>query len=198
MKKVCITHIAKEQENYVVYLGNGTIHSFSSTRLAKKFLAETNEFLTQTLYEARTVFMDTWNKYQSAWGFFMHNKKSMSSKMSMDDQSCRSLLTQVEKSFNMIIERGHFPNGNYFVFSHLFFAISSQKRILKVLNEMYASRSITTEIYACNNLYKRLMNLEGDVKNYSEIKASGIFKIRIPTHYSEIESDWKIKKLHVA
>jgi hypothetical protein len=188
MKRIDISKFSKEDKLLKVYLGNGTIHHFNSIKSCKKFLAETSEFLTESLYEARAIYIQLWNKYQKSWGYFVNNKKSPKGNLIRSGFTCQEYLNKTSENFDRVIVNCVFDNGNYYSFSQLFSAIAHQKFILKILTEIYRNKSITDEVYECNNLYKRLINLECALKNYSEVKAANIFKINLPS-IEEFEND---------
>ena len=70
MKRIVLKQFRKQGNNYIVSLGNGTVHSFTSQRKAQDYLSKTNKFLTVQLFEAHTVYMDLWQEYQRCWFYF--------------------------------------------------------------------------------------------------------------------------------
>jgi hypothetical protein len=172
MKEIKLVKYSKDGKKFSVSLGNGTIFDFTSKRLTLKFLAETSRFLTGSLYEARSIYISVWNKFQLSWGYFQSN-----SELFLEGENCQDLLTRISKSFDLAVNRSHWENGNHFSFTHIFSVIQSQKEIIKALNKVFELKGTTHEIYECEAMYNRLINLECELKNYGQTNAIRLFRI---------------------
>lgn len=182
MKTVHLKNIKEQDSKYSVFLGNGTAFHFSSRQKAVNFLNQTNKFLTTCLYEARQLFAQVSFKYNENWGYFEHNKKTMGSKQRETDRCCNELLYATEKLFDLIVQRGSFINGNYFVFIHFNHIIENQKAIIKHLSALSDKKSITADLYRYDILFKQLQTLNFELNNYCQINAKYLFKV--PVHIS--------------
>ncbi len=176
MKQIKLIGINRQKDGYCVYLGNGTQHTFSSEKKALRFLAITNQFLTQKLYEIRAIYIEAWIKFQNNWGYFEHNKPSMSSDLRQMQRGCEESFKTCEDRFNIIIDRDDWTNGNFFAFKNLFTVCASLKDAALMLNSITRKRSSTFELYAIDNLFSRICSVEKEIKEYSAPGALWYFK----------------------
>jgi hypothetical protein len=188
MKHVTINKFHKQNKNYVVYLGNGTCHNFKQERQATQFLATTSKFLTKNLYELRMSFNQITVQYNSDWAYFFHDKKTMSSKKSMDDAFCKETLRAIQDTFDIIIERCEFTNGNYFAFQKSIHIVKELKRVVLQLDKLHKSKSNAAERYEFDTYYENLDRLENKVQNYSEREAFDLF--RMPIHLDKLKDEF--------
>ena len=180
MKNVQLKNISQAGKIYSVYLGNGTVHNFSSHRNANQFIGITNKFLTQRLYNTREIYASVWNKYQTSWGYFSHNKPTMNAELRATDRLCRTLLMQCDDAFNLIVDRCALTNGNYFVFIHLNFIIDNLQQTVRNLSNISRKQSATAELYCYDSLFRRMQDLKSELSNYGFVEAKHLFTM--PQH----------------
>lgn len=188
MKVIKINKYHKQQGSYVVYLGNGTCHKFSQDRQAKRFLAITSNFLTKTMYDMRFVFSQIEAQYNRNWGYFLHDKKSMSSKKSLEDNFCKDTLRLIQDEFDLLVERCEFTNGNYFAFQKSTLIIKECKRVVHALDRLHKSKSNAVDRYEYDSIFDRLTHLEASLKNYTEREAYELFTL--PVHLDKIKQEF--------
>ncbi len=184
MKSINIKGATKSKNGVTIYLGNGTVHHFTNQKQANLFLTITNKALTQNLYELRFLYVEIWKQYQRDWGYFGHNKPTMTADVRHQDRECSDLLKATEQSFNLCIERSSWANGNHFVFTHLNRVIYNLKQVLLVLNRIHRRKSNTVELYEFDNLFKRIQSVEHDIITYGQHKAAVL--VKVPLHIEEI------------
>lgn len=135
MKKIKLVNIIQADKSavYIKYkshsvaLGNGVTVYFSDYKGALSFLAETNNFLNQKLFEVNQVYADLFVEYRRAW-FYAGSEL---------DLSLFGTLESIEKQFSLMISRAHFQNGNYFVFKYFFNIIESLNNICNEISALY-------------------------------------------------------------
>lgn len=188
MKQVTINKYHKRQGQYVVFLGNGTAHKFNQDRQAKKFLCNTSKFLTSNLYDMRFIYSQIENSYNRNWGYFFHDKKTMSSKKSLEDNFCKETLRAIQDQFDLIVERSEFTNGNYFAFQKSINIIKECKRVVHTLDKLHKSKSNAADRYEYDAIFDRLTQLETKLNNYSEREAHELFTM--PVHLDKIKEEY--------
>lgn len=169
MKKITLKRFSKSGSTYSVALGNGTIHEFTSQKQTLKFLSDTSFFLTQKLYELRGAYSYLWNEHHELWGYFRHDKKTMNAGFYERDRNITRLLSELQSSFNIIIDRSHYEGGNHTSFSHLRSILRSLREVIQQLTPIVHSRSNTVKKYQYSNLLNSLARMEGEISNYGYI-----------------------------
>lgn len=193
MKHIKINKYHKINDAYVVYLGNGTVHKFKQERQAKRFLSVTSTFLTKTMYDLRYIYSQIELQYNRNWAYFYHDKKSMSSKKSLDDNFCKGTIRLIQDEFDLIVERCEFTNGNYFSFQKLILIIKESKRIVHTLDKVHKSKSNAVDRYEYDALFDRLTFLESKLNNYNEREAYELFTM--PTHLDNMKEYVPVLKI---
>lgn len=188
MKVITINKYHKRNGSYVVFLGNGTCHKFAQDRQAKKFLCNTSKFLTNNLYDMRFIYSQIENQYNRNWGYFFHDKKTMSSKRSLDDLFCKNTLRDIQDQFDLLVERCEFTNGNYFAFQKSTSIVKDCKRIVHTLDKLHKSKSNAVDRYEYDAIFDRLNQLEIKLNNYTEREAFELFNV--PVHLDKIKTEY--------
>lgn len=169
MKKINLKRFSKIGNTYSVALGNGTLHEFTSQKQTQRFLQDTSFFLTQKIYELRDAYAYMWNEHHELWGYFRHDKKTMNVGFYERDRNITRLLSEIQSSFNLIIDRSHYEGGNHSTFSHLSSILRSLREVIQALTPIIHSRSNTIKKYQYNNLLIALARIEGEISNYGYI-----------------------------
>lgn len=180
MKKVSIDKFSQQGSKYYVYLGNGTVTTFTQKQQAQQFLNQTNQFLTGQLYSLRQVYKQVSELYIDSWGYFRHDKKTMDSALYAADRAVKNNLRAIENAFDICIDRANWNNGNYFAFQHLITANDGLKNALKELSPVLASKSIAAESYKIDFLFNNLLNIDNSLRNYAQ--AGAVRLVKIPFH----------------
>lgn len=184
--KVCKYH--KHDEHYVVYLGNGTCHSFKQERQTLRFLALTSKFLTRTLYDLRYVYCQVNSLYNRNWAYFMHDKSHMSHRLIADDNFCKETLRGIEDQFDLIINRCGYTNGNYFAFQKQTVIVRMCKDIILKLDKLHKIKSNAVDRFEFDALYDRLKHIEAALDTYSQSDAYTQFSL--PIHIGDDQREF--------
>lgn len=173
----------KYGKNYLVYLGNGTTHNFAQTRQAKRFLALTSKFLTKTLYELRFIFCQVNTIYIRNWAYFKHNKATMSHRHIVDETFCKETLRATEDTFDLVVNRCEYPNGNYFAFQKQQLITRYLADVVLRLDKLHKTKSNAVDRFEFDAIYTRLQQIETELSNYSQTQAYQIFTL--PMHIGD-------------
>jgi len=167
MKKVQIKHISQKNGKYIVSLGNGQVHEFTSKREANYFLNRTSKFLTRKLFHAHELYKRIWNRYHEVW--FLLTPAF--------ERDLQDACNNIEKARHFAVTRSDWTNGNYFIFVHLGAMCDNMKHMLEILQEMYIRRSNTPALYVINNFYQEIFDMENTIKEYGRHDADYFIKI---------------------
>ena len=118
MKEIKLTGISTRNKKHTVTLGNGYQKSFSNLKSAKRYLAQTGRWLTFRLHECNSLNTQLYGHYRTAWFYLQHNKQTMNRALIETEQQCQRAFSEITNTMDLIIDRGHFENGNHFVFAH--------------------------------------------------------------------------------
>lgn len=186
MKEVRIKQISKFGKNYSVYLGNGTVNNFTSTRDANQFLAQTNNFLTDKLHGLHKTYSEVLQHYHNNWFYFDNGRLTRKADMHALERSIKGKLELVGQKLDLIVQRSGFTNGNYFAFIHLFGIADLLESAVRLLAELYSSRDDRNAIYIMDQIIFSIMYARNELNNYGKRSTTKLFKI--PTHISEDKS----------
>ncbi|MCW5910979.1 MAG: hypothetical protein KIT62_07890 [Cyclobacteriaceae bacterium] len=67
MREIVIKSFSREKSEYVVQLGNGTTFRFKSEKATKKFLADTNRFLSEAAFQLNQVLTELYKHSREIW-----------------------------------------------------------------------------------------------------------------------------------
>lgn len=137
---------------YCVSLGNGYKVQFASEKETKAFLSETNRELNTKLYELNFLYSDMLRLYRSSWLYFEPGKISGLANI---ESLCNQKMQAIENSFNLLVDRSGFENGNHLVFSHFQSIIEQIKSVCDLLAMIFTKRGLTSSLYECNSFVLR-------------------------------------------
>lgn len=180
MKKVVLKHFSKSESGYTISLGNGTVHTFPSKRIATDYLNKTNKFLTIQLFEAHTIYMSLWQEYQRCWFYFGYGaNKGKWSLHAQEQRKCSENLKDAEECLSAAIDRSDYENGNRFSFQNIRVAIQLLKQTTKILIPLHTKRSNTADVYRLNSFIVRLVYLENKLNSYGQLEAITYLPIKL-------------------
>lgn len=155
------SHYTRDK-SFWVYLGNGSKRSFTNKKHLTKFLAETNEFMKQNLFELNRIYAEIFAEYRKIWFYFdAADLKSVSQRFDDD-------LIFVNKSFNMMVERAGWTNGNHFVFKDFYYIIIKFTEIVNTMIEVQRSKSNYVEKRNLEVITSRLQDMKNKIENYAK------------------------------
>lgn len=138
---------------YYVNLGNGFKGSFTSEKLTKAFIADTNRELNSKMYELNFLFAELLKIYRHAWPYFELRQKHVKNNL---QEIIKNKISSIEGSFNYLVDRAAWENGNYTVFNHLYSIIATLKEISLELAELYTAKNQSVSMHECESLIMRL------------------------------------------
>lgn len=149
-----------------VCLGNSTRHKFTSKRNCLAFLAQVNRFLNNKLHEANYLYTEVFAHYRQNWFYFFHEKNIHTTNMLADQRAVENELKSVMETFELLVSRSHFPNGNYFVWVHFNSIFNSLESCCSVLYELQKKRSNGAEAQQLRILIDRVNICRNQVNSY--------------------------------
>lgn len=170
MKTINITKKRAVENLYSFQLGNGERISFTSKRIANKFIADTNRFLTKCLVVLNTTYIELFREYRLMW--FVTSNTNQGSKVYYGsvEQDIKRSLQAADDIFTKFNHSAWGSNDPYFAFIDL-------KKIALFLNdaagplcEFHKKRNTTASYYACIVLSDRLESILEKLQSYTYVK----------------------------
>ena len=154
-----IRSIFLKDKFYWVWLGNGTKHRFTNRKHAEAFLAQTNRFLNERVFELNRLYVEIFAEYRRLW-FYFDNHSVVS------NEKIENLLEWTNKKFNILIERSSGVNGNFNAFQNMRILIDNLLEVVKVLEELQQRKNNWVEKYSLAVIATRLNELENALAKY--------------------------------
>jgi hypothetical protein len=166
MKSISLKQFSVTNGTYTVTLGNGITKRFKNRKACLKFLVNCSRFLTLTLVEANAIYAELLVNYRRNWFYFDHNKNPGFA-LYEADRICARDIVEIQNSFNLIIERCHYTNGNHFVFAHFRTIFSTMRCIVIHLKLLQLSKSNAVDVHELQIIFKRLLSMERTLLEYN-------------------------------
>jgi hypothetical protein len=169
MRKIMISHFRPAdktsfltiQKKHNVALGNGLNLLFSNVNDVTSFLAKTNKFLNEKLFELNELYIETQSNYHRLW-FYFNN----SSELLIQERNIISNFSIVSRNMLMMVTRSSYGNGNQFVFLQMINAIESLIQTIKILQDLQKARYNYLENNYLNTIEERCNVLKEKLSNY--------------------------------
>lgn len=158
---------------YSVMLDWGKQYYFPSHKKAARFVAIANQFYTQSMYEANSIYIDVWVKYRRDWCYLE----------GMDNEKCKNHLRSCQESFDLMYERSDYVQ--LIVVNKLKVILDRLQSTILILKEINSNSSGTFELYALDVLSKRTFQLEHSIKVFGDYEAQHLNKR--PIHETTIQ-----------
>ncbi len=188
MKHVKISKYHKQNDQYVVYLGNGTCHYFKQEVQTLRFLALSSKFLTKMLYDLWFIYGQVNTLYHRNWAYFKHNKATMSHRHVVDETFCKETIRSVEDQFDLIINRCEYTNGNYFAFQKQMVIVRCCKDVILKLDKLQKSKSNAVDRFEFDAIFDRLKHIETNLEGYGLNEAFKVFAC--PIHIGDDQREF--------
>jgi len=146
---------------YWVWLGNGSKHRFSNRKHAEAFLAQTNRFLNERVFELNRLYVEVFAEYRRLWFYF---DKSAT----LDNERIEGLLEFTNKKFNILIDRSGGENGNFNVWHSMRVLIDNMLEIVKVLEDLQKKKNNWVEKYNLAVIAARLDEVERLIEEFEK------------------------------
>lgn len=166
MKRIRINHVQSPaipksilqiQNKFRISLGNGYTFVTKSERAATEFLSRTNKFLNECVFELNSVYSRAFVDYRRIWSLLPDGNSSR----------INGLISNVNGAFEIVVQRSHFSNGNYFSFKHLEDICRNLKEILINLNEVLKMKFMYNDVRFNDALTREINRIERKLKDYS-------------------------------
>lgn len=167
MKAIKLKHYRQSGKDYLVTLGNGHTAQFSTLKSVRKYLVDTNRYLNFKLHEMNYILADLQRQYRRNWFYFDHNKNSEKANLYGMDRRCQNNFSRIAETFDLIIERSSFENGNQFVFTHFNNLFQRCREIAGDLQSLQRSKSNAVDVYELQVILERIRSVERDLKSYT-------------------------------
>jgi len=102
-----------------VHLGNELTAYFSSIKNLTSFVAKTNAMLNVTAQEINLIYIELWTEQRKLFLTYHHL---------FNRSKVRQHIALLEKSFDLLVTRSSWTNGNYFSFAYIY-------KIIEYLND---------------------------------------------------------------
>ena len=153
--------IITANRKYQVYLGNGLNVLFTNEKEVKKFLLETNRFLTDKLFEINDYRSKLLQLYCLLW-FYMVQYKNFK----FDSSRLINEFTHLDRIMSLAANRGSYINGNYMVFKHLNSCLDILTYIAEQIDHVYKSKRNFLDSTHIAILIHRIEVTREDIKSY--------------------------------
>ncbi len=150
-----LTSVFTRDKFFRVCLGNGLIFTFSNRKNLESFFVRVNRELRLTLMELIKVYGELTSDYWLSWFYVQKG-----SDLDAGTQTIAIHLKNIPDLINLIVDRSHHINGNYFVFSHMY-------RIIDILND---ACDIILDIRHQKVHYSEILDITVTKRRLQEIK----------------------------
>lgn len=161
--------IGKTLNGYAIRLGNGTQHEFKNLKGAKKFVVETNKFLTQKYFDLNLLYSELQAKVLEVWLYLLDSRFEKLQKLSSD---C-----------GYILHMAHYHSrrfeGNHWAFIDLRKICNYIQEIAMLLKAADKGQTNTFNLYNLNSIINRASLMLADLESYGRTKATALFDIKI-------------------
>jgi hypothetical protein len=152
-----------KNRKHCVYLGNGVSRYFTDKKQAERFLAETNRFLNEKIFEINQLYIDMFGEYRRAWFSFSGQRNEAMIQMNMVAH-----LNQIERTMDLIISRCGFTNGNHFVFKHLTDVLKIMGSLCRQIADLRHAKKQYSESHQVKVIVRRIEVAVKDVEEYGQ------------------------------
>jgi len=169
MKKIKIKNVVRADKSAIhtklrkhsVYLGNGVTRYFADRKKADRFLSETNRFLNEKIFEVNMLYVDVFSEYRRVWFVIMGKRDELCA------ESMVAQLHQVERTFNLMINRAGFTNGNHFVFKYFIDILNILTSICESIAGIYRSKKNYPDAHHIAVIEKRIDGVRKQIEGYA-------------------------------
>lgn len=166
MRTVHLSKITPTDKGHNIALGNGTRTSFANKKDAKKFLADTNRFLTHRLIELNEIYSNAFVQYRQLWFTLSNSRRGTRTSYKEDEKTIKAGLDTVHHFFDRISGAGY-GFDDYMVFVDCRKICLFLSEVLKCLVHLNKKRNNTVQYYSLENMLTRCVQISEEISNYS-------------------------------
>jgi hypothetical protein len=155
MKTINITKKRTVQNLREVSLGNGRRIQFKSARVAAKFIADTNRYLTKCLVILNETYIDVFSEYRRIWFVTSNTNAGTRTNYREKEVSIKKALEAADFIFNKFNATTWGSNDPFFAFIDLRKIALFLRDAAEDVTEFHKSRDHTANYYACQVLADR-------------------------------------------
>jgi hypothetical protein len=152
-----------EQRNYRVWLGNETKRTFPSVKEAKHFLAETNRFLSEKLFELNFMYTIAFSEYRKVWFYLSDNYDTK-----RIEDKVNECFAFADKMFTNAGTRSATLNGNYFVFNYLYAICEQLTIVFDKIIEVHKNRNYFADIKTVTSFKTRIETISKEIQSFGK------------------------------
>jgi transcriptional regulator with XRE-family HTH domain len=138
-----------------VCLGNGRRIQFKSARVAAKFIADTNRYLTKCLVILNETYIDVFAEYRRVWFVTANTNTGTRTNYRDKETAIKKALESADFMFNKFNATNWGSNDPFFAFIDLRKIALFLKDAADVLTEFHRNRDHTAQYHACQVLADR-------------------------------------------
>ncbi len=146
---------------YWVWLGNGSKHRFSNRKHAEAFLARTNRFLNERVFELNRLYVEVFAEYRRLWFYF--DRGAM-----FGNEKIENNIEWLNKKFNILIDRSGGENGNMNSFNNMRMIVDMLREIVLTLEELQKRKNNWVEKYNLAVIAARLHEVERLIEEFEK------------------------------
>jgi hypothetical protein len=151
--------IYTRDKRYWISLGNGARLSFTNRKDAKAFLARTNRFLNERVFDLNRIYVDVFSEYRRIWFYFDDGEKENNERIELT-------MHWTNVRFNVMIRNAGYESGNAYAFQNLRTIISNLLEIIATLRDVQKRRNNWVERYNLEVLSRRLTEVDAMINGY--------------------------------
>lgn len=168
MKEIIIKTVEKDKSWHIVRLGNGTEHRFPSIKQSRKFLADTNRFLTSVTFNLNATLIQLYTHGRELW--IINEDVSYS--------QIKDRFATLEHFLKQAWVRASFRDGNYFSFIDLKKYCEHAKDLIKYFKHIPSvGRADTLRRHQLDSIYDQINSTQMQLQNYGNREAYNLFNV---------------------
>jgi len=166
MKTINITKKRSVQTCREVCLGNGRRIQFKSTRVAAKFIADTNRYLTKCLVVLNETYIDLFGEYRRIWFITANTNTGTRTNYRDKEAAIKKALDSADFMFNKFNATNWGSNDPFFAFIDLRKIALFLQDAADTLTQFHKDRDHTAQYYACQVLADRCLSVINKLDGY--------------------------------
>jgi len=172
MISISVAKFSRQEDKYIVQLGNGTRHVFSSEKKCNKFLSRTTKFLTNKYNELNLIYSDVFTLYRQIYFYFDNNRHSRHADIYELRREINKLFHLVETLFEKLSFSSCHSDTNSPQFLHLIAIIEALIVISVNIKRINENKSYAATQVRAVFLINQLSGIQSAIEHYSLDKAT--------------------------
>ncbi|MEO5681468.1 MAG: hypothetical protein ABIQ88_02440 [Chitinophagaceae bacterium] len=169
MKTINITKKRGNNSPLDFALGNGKRLQFTSKRLANKFIADTNRYLTKCLVVLNLTYMDVFREYRLLWFVGSNSNNGNTTNYRNIEQSIKSNLQTADFMFDKFNFADSGSSDPFFSFIDLRKAAMFLQQAADTMASFHKKRNNTAAYYNCIVLADRCQAVMNKLDDYDYV-----------------------------